>query len=287
MKIEGSTFLLTGASTGIGNAIAHRLASRGAKIMLANRNAEAGTKLLNELKEKYNLSDSQVAFKQTDVANLDAVRALHEATLQKFGTYDGLINNAGFGSKPLLDEIRDETDNWIESLTVNYIGAMLLSRLAMSHWAKKRKTGVIINSGSTASFGLHMDLSYSVAKSGLNFATQSITAMLERSTDPAIQNCARVNTLAIGIVFTDAFARRFKNEEEVMKDGWWGRIARSFGGFTSMELMVDRYIQLIEDDTQKGKVYIVLGKELKDAPPHPPGEYYLPMQKLPERKSKI
>lgn len=99
----------------------------------------------------------------------------HLQTLDHFGTLDVIINNAGYGGKHLVDEIQDETDEWIESLNANYVGAMQLIRLAMSYWAKNRKQGVVINSGSTASFGLHMDLSYSVAKSGLNFATQSIT----------------------------------------------------------------------------------------------------------------
>lgn len=106
-----------------------------------------------------------------------------------------------------MDEVEAETDTWIESLNANYVGSMLLARLSMSHWAKNGMTGVIINSGSTASFGLHMDLSYSVAKSGLNFATQSIPEMLKRSKNPNIAKCARIATLAIGIVFTDAFAR--------------------------------------------------------------------------------
>lgn len=159
MKIQGNTFILTGASTGIGNALAHRLASRGANLVLANRNAEAGLKLLNELKAKYNLTDKQVIFQQTDVAKVEAVKALYDATIKAFGTYDGVINNAGYGGKPLLDEIESETDTWIESLNANYVGGILLARLSMSHWAKNNKTGVIINSGSTASFGLHMDLS--------------------------------------------------------------------------------------------------------------------------------
>lgn len=110
--------------------------------------------------------------------------------------------------------------------------------------------------------------------------------MLERSTNPAIANCIRINTLAIGIVFTDAFAKRFPNEEAVMKDPWWGRVAASFGGFTSMELMVQRYIDIIEDDSVKGKVLVVLGKELMDAPAHPTGSYMLPMQQMPPRKVK-
>lgn len=84
----------------------------------------------------------------------------------------------------------------------------------------------------------------------------------------------------------DAFARRFKDEDAVLADPWWGRIARSFGGFTSLDLMVQRYIDIIEDDKLTGKVLVVLGKELLDAPAATPGTYSLPMQKLPERKAK-
>ncbi|KXS18405.1 NAD(P)-binding protein [Gonapodya prolifera JEL478] len=284
MKIEGTRIILTGASSGIGAGIADKLASMGAKLVLANRNKENGDKMLSELKAKYS---TEVVFAATDMANLRDVKALHDFAISSFGGYDVLINNAGFGSKPFTQEIEDETDNWINTLHADYIGPIYLSRLAMSHWAKRLFRGVVINSGSTAGFGLHQDLSYGVSKSALHFATQTVDALLQRSENRAVANCCRMNTISIGAVFTDAFARRFKSPEDALNDKWWGRVIRQLGGWIPMHLMVSHYIQVILDDSIHGKVFVALGEKLIQSEPAPAGKYQLPMQALPERKTKL
>lgn len=104
MKLDGSTAIITGASSGIGRAIAIELASRGARVVLASRNAGA----LEEVAALIRRQRGSAAVIPTDVTADGALSRLAEETLRQFGRIDILVNNSGIGLNASIAEAAAE-----------------------------------------------------------------------------------------------------------------------------------------------------------------------------------
>lgn len=145
VNLKGKTAVITGASRGIGKAIALQLAECGANIVLAARTPGALDEAAKEIKEKTGVQAIGVP---TDVANLDDLRKLVNTALEQFKTIDILVNNAGISSQyPFEKQPLEDIENL--ALT-NYLGYVRLIRLVIPQMIE-RKQGAIINmvSGST------------------------------------------------------------------------------------------------------------------------------------------
>ncbi len=145
INIKGKNAIVTGASRGIGKAIATRLALHGANLVLAARNKEMLDKTCKELSDKYGV---KVIGVPTDVAKLEDLKNLTDTALKTFGHIDILVNNAGVSSQYPFEKQPIED---LEKLThTNYLGYVRLIRLLINHMIE-RKQGAIINmvSGST------------------------------------------------------------------------------------------------------------------------------------------
>jgi NAD(P)-dependent dehydrogenase (short-subunit alcohol dehydrogenase family) len=151
--------LITGASSGIGRALALELSRRGARVAAAGRNREA----LGQLAE----TSSAVLPVDADLAIPDGPAQLWDKTLEVLGgAPDFLINNAGYNSRKadIVDLRDDELD---AQYAVNLRAPMILSRLALAAFAG-RKSGHILNVGSTAvHLGMEKMGLYSAMKAGL------------------------------------------------------------------------------------------------------------------------
>ncbi|MFA5260708.1 MAG: SDR family NAD(P)-dependent oxidoreductase, partial [Candidatus Omnitrophota bacterium] len=145
MNLKGKNAIITGASKGIGKAIALKLAEQGVNVILASRTRETLDEAMAEIQEKTKVKVMGVP---TDVSQLGDLQNLVNKAFEEFKTIDILINNAGVSSQYPFDKQPLED---IERLAhTNYLGYVRLIRLVIPHMIE-RKQGAIINmvSGST------------------------------------------------------------------------------------------------------------------------------------------
>ncbi len=173
--LEGKVAIVTGASRGIGRAVAERFAAEGAKVAINWVKGEAAAQSVVAAIEKGGGAALPV---QADVSKSVDVRNLVDATLQRFGRVDILVNNAGVMiAKSVLDT---DEDDWDQTIDVNLKGAYLCSK-AVATVMLGQKAGKIINMSSNS--GLYHPSAmrfteYVVSKAGLNGLTKAMALAL-------------------------------------------------------------------------------------------------------------
>ena len=140
-KLEGKVAIVTGASSGIGAATAKILAENGAKIVLAARR----TSRLTSLQEEIGKENSIVV--TTDVTSPEETRKMADAAIEKFGTIDMLINNAGLMHLSFMKNLHVE--EWHRMVDVNVKGVLNCLAAALPVM-KEKKSGHIVNISSVA-----------------------------------------------------------------------------------------------------------------------------------------
>ncbi|MCX5682047.1 MAG: SDR family NAD(P)-dependent oxidoreductase [Candidatus Omnitrophica bacterium] len=148
LNLKGKVAIITGASKGIGKAIAVRLAEHGVNLVLAARTQGTLDETIKEIQGSKKAAGIKVIGIPTDVSKLNDLQNLANTTLKQFGVIDILINNAGVSSQYPFDKQPLED---IEKLVhTNYLGYVRMIRLVIPHMIE-RKQGAIINmvSGST------------------------------------------------------------------------------------------------------------------------------------------
>lgn len=187
-EFSGKVAIVTGSSSGIGEAIARRLAALGASVVVNSAaSVEAGEKLASEL------GDTAI-YVQADISDKAAGERLIAAAIARFGKLDILINNAGWTTvvphhdlDALTDEIFDRT------FDVNVKGTWLLTKAAMPH-LKRSDDGNVISITSVAGVRpMGSSIAYAMSKAALNH----MTLLLAKSCGPV-----RVNAVAPGLVAT-------------------------------------------------------------------------------------
>lgn len=146
--------LITGASSGIGEATARLLAADGYRVVLAARRLVR----LQALQHEIEAAGGEALALATDVSQPDEIQRLVERTLAAYGQVDVLLNNAGFGRTKWLDELDPEADI-LPQIQVNLSGAILTTRAVLPHMIARR-SGHIINMSSLG--GLMATPTYSV-----------------------------------------------------------------------------------------------------------------------------
>ncbi|MEH7443720.1 SDR family oxidoreductase [Bacillus sp. JJ1122] len=145
--IKNKIVIITGASSGIGRATAVKLASEGAKIVLAARREERLQELAQEIKSQ----GGTAVYKQTDVTSLEEVQSLAEFALEQFGKIDLLFNNAGI--MPLSYMKNNRVEEWNQMIDVNIKG-VLHGVSAVLPYMLKSNSGHIITTSSVAGHGI-------------------------------------------------------------------------------------------------------------------------------------
>lgn len=183
--------LITGASRGIGRAIALALATEGAKVVINYASAcEAAEQVVKEITE---MGGEAIAVK-ADVSQPDAVENLIQQTLDKFSRIDVLVNNAGITRDHLL--LRMKLEEWQAVIDLNLTGVFLCTK-AVSKTMLKQKAGRIINIASVAGqMGNPGQANYSAAKAGVIGFTKTIAKELA-------SRGITVNAVAPGFITTD------------------------------------------------------------------------------------
>jgi NADP-dependent 3-hydroxy acid dehydrogenase YdfG len=143
--IDGKVVVITGASSGIGEATAVLLAQRGAKAVLGARKSDR----LEALASRIAAAGGDVAFKATDVARRDDVAELVALAIERYGQLDVLVNNAGIMPISPLDELR--VDDWEAMVDVNIKGVLWGIAAALPVF-RRQGFGHFVNTASTAAF---------------------------------------------------------------------------------------------------------------------------------------
>jgi 3-hydroxybutyrate dehydrogenase len=162
MKLKDKACIVTGAASGIGNAIAHKYASEGGKVAIADLNLEAAQKAADDIKAKYGTDALAVAM---DVTSEDQVNAGVAQVVEAWGTVDVLVSNAGI-------QIVNPVENfayadWKKMLAIHLDGAFLTSKAVLPHMYAQ-KSGSIIFMGSVHSKEASpLKSAYVTAKHGL------------------------------------------------------------------------------------------------------------------------
>ena len=168
MRLKGKVAIVTGGASGFGEGIARRFSDEGAKVVIADLNADAAQKIAREI-------DGLAV--QTDVSKAADVKALAEATVARFGDIDILVNNAGIGHKPqTLDTIEESVFDRI--LAVNAKSVFLTAQVIVPRM-KARKTGAILNIASTGGVSPRPNLTwYNASKGWMITATRAMSVEL-------------------------------------------------------------------------------------------------------------
>ncbi|HWE60628.1 MAG TPA: beta-ketoacyl-ACP reductase [Chloroflexota bacterium] len=170
-RLKDRVAFITGASRGIGRATAERLAQEGAKVCLADIDAE-GVRTAAQALEDQGLEASALP---VDVTSREQVEAAIGETAQRYGRLDILVNNAGVIRDNMLFRMSDE--DWQTVMSVHLTGAFLCSRAAQAIMVKQGY-GRIVNLSSTSALGNRGQTNYAAAKAGLQGFTKTLAIEL-------------------------------------------------------------------------------------------------------------
>jgi NAD(P)-dependent dehydrogenase (short-subunit alcohol dehydrogenase family) len=191
-RLDGKVALITGASKGIGEAVAATYAAAGAAVMLSSRKQDALDEAAAAIVAA--TEGARVATFAANAGDPDQAEACVAATVEQFGGLDILVNNAA--TNPHFGSLIDiELGAWDKIFQVNLRGAFVWTQLAWRAWMEDHG-GVVVNMSSVGGFRHGGGLgAYNVTKAGLIHLTKILAAELA----PGV----RVNALAPGIVQTD------------------------------------------------------------------------------------
>ncbi|THF87398.1 glucose 1-dehydrogenase [Deinococcus sp. KSM4-11] len=189
-SLPGRVAIVTGASSGIGQATAHALAQAAARVVVADVNADGGEGTAQAIRD----AGGDAVFIPCDVADAAQVEGLVTQTVNRYGGLDILVNNAGIsGGAGLLHDL--DVDTWDRVIGVNLRGPFLCAKYALPHLMERR--GVIVNVASTYGLiGAPLAPAYCASKGGV----VTLTRQLAVDYGP---HGVRVNAVCPGYVDTD------------------------------------------------------------------------------------
>jgi len=200
MRLENKVAIVTGAGKGIGSGIAKVFSQEGGKVVVVDWDEEAGKKTAEEIRQ----SGGDALFVNCDVSNEEQVKAMVQATLDKYGRIDVLVNNAGVGV--YLPVLEATSEDWDHCLAVNLKGVFLCSKYAIPHMQAVGE-GAIVNISSVHSHATVNGVApYAASKGGITALTRNMAI----DYGPAI----RVNAIAPGWVLTPLIQSIFNGHDD-------------------------------------------------------------------------
>ena len=194
MSLTGKTAIVTGGSRGIGKAVCLELARRGCNIVLS---FAGNTAAADQTVAECQALGVQALAVQGNVADADAVKALFDAALEKFGAIDILVNNAGITRDNLLMLLKEEDFDAV--VDTNLKGAFLCMKAAVRPMMKQRRGRIISLSSVVGLRGNAGQVNYAASKAGVIGMTKSLAKELA-------SRGVTVNAIAPGFIETDMTA---------------------------------------------------------------------------------
>ena len=204
MLLDGKTALVTGASRGIGRAIALCLAAEGARVAI---NYAGNVKAAEEVKASVEAAGGTAILCQADIADSAAVEAMIADVVKEFGAIDILVNNAGITRDTLLMRMKDE--DFAKVLDTNLKGVFYCTK-AVAKLMMKKRSGRIVNMASVVGLvGNAGQTNYAAAKAGvIGFSKSAAKELASRG--------ITVNVVAPGFIGTDMTAGLPESVKEKM-----------------------------------------------------------------------
>lgn len=184
--------VITGASSGIGEATAKLLASKGNKVVLGARREERLQKIVKGIER----SGGQATYLATDVSELEQVKALAQKAIDNYGRLDVWMNNAGL--MPHSEFIKGRVEDWNRMIDINLRGVLYGINVALPQMRKQR-SGQFINIASVAAHAVHSGGGvYSATKAGVWMISEAL-----RQEEVAAKSHVRVTVVSPGAVSTE------------------------------------------------------------------------------------
>lgn len=210
MLLQDKVVLVTGSTTGIGEAIARRCVAEGALVMIHGRNETRAQILVQELGER-------IAYTLGDLEEQPVNNSLIQETVSHFGRIDVLINNAGLSPRSNIDNT-DET-LFDRIINLNLKAPLFLSQAAIKYF-REQGSGVVVNIGSINAYCGQTDLlAYSITKGGLMTMTRNLG-------DALAAEKIRVNQINVGWTLTENESKI--KQGEGFPEGWEHYIPKTF-----------------------------------------------------------
>ncbi len=187
-ELDGRVAIVTGSSSGIGEATAHRLAGLGANVVVNSASStRAGAAVADAL-------PTDALYVQADISDQGQGQSLVDQTLERFGRLDILVNNAGWTTVVRHDDLDALTDDiFRKTFDVNVFGTWWLTKAAMPHLRESPDACVVMVTSVAGLRPVGSSVAYAMSKAALNH----LTLLLAKSCGPV-----RVNAVAPGLVAT-------------------------------------------------------------------------------------
>lgn len=220
-NIQGKVVVITGASSGNGEATARHLAERGAAVVLGARRKER----LVKLEEELTAAGHKAKAVETDVTDRDQAQRLVDTAVQEFGKVDVLLNNAGL--MPLAPLERLKVDEWDQMIDVNLKGTLYGIAAALPYM-KTQKSGHIINVASVYGHKLGPDATVYCAT---KFAVRALSEGLRQEVKPYN---IRTTVISPGAVATELLEHISEKEIQAQTKDFVSQIAIPADSFARM-----------------------------------------------------
>lgn len=244
MLLNGKVILVTGSTTGIGESTARRAVAEGAQVMVHGRNAERAKTVAADLGDA-------AAYVVGDVAEPAVCEQIVQATIERFGRIDGLVNNAALTSRATLEETDAATFDRLVS--VNLRAPILILREAIKHF-RAQGGGVVVNIGSiNALSGAPNLLPYSAAKGGLQTASRNLANALAAE---------KIRVIHLNVGWVTSPNEIALKQSEGLPEGWQFNVAPAYaptGRLTTPEQIASHVVFWLSDQSApaNGVVYEV------------------------------
>ncbi|HKR91158.1 3-hydroxybutyrate dehydrogenase [Novosphingobium sp.] len=162
MKLQDKVCIVTGAASGIGNAIAHRYASEGGKVAIADLNIEAAQKAADEIEARFGTDAKAIVM---DVTSEEQVNAGVQSVVDAWGTIDVLVSNAGIQIVNSVEQFA--FSDWKKMLAIHLDGAFLTSKACLPHMYAQGSGSVIFMGSVHSKEASPLKSAYVTAKHGL------------------------------------------------------------------------------------------------------------------------
>jgi NAD(P)-dependent dehydrogenase (short-subunit alcohol dehydrogenase family) len=208
--LEGRIILITGASDGIGRALAVHAAGHGAQVILHGRNVSKLEKVYDEIEALQGAPRPSIAVMDLAVAASDAYTSLADSLAEEFGRLDGLVNNAGIlGERYSIEQY--DAAMWQQVMHVNVTAAFAITQVCLPLLHQSEDASIIFTSSGVGRVGKPFWGAYAVSK----FATEGLSQVLASEQE---HGPIRVNCINPGPVRTDMRAKAYPAEDrDVLK----------------------------------------------------------------------
>ena len=173
-NLNGKVVWLTGASSGIGEALAYVLTKEGAKLVLSARREDELKRVKNDLVKNYAIAESDIFILPLDLVDINSFSDKRNQVFHQFGQIDVLINNGGISQRSLAKETSIEVDRKL--FKVNFFGTVALTKIVLVDMLRQKSGHLVSVTSAVGKFGSPWRSGYSASKHALHGFFDSLRA---------------------------------------------------------------------------------------------------------------